>query len=71
MPDGEASGAEGIRGDLGDLFAGPTAIVSTRVGSMRIGLDASFGAQLFKLNGESAVRPQATLGLVALFGVGQ
>jgi hypothetical protein len=55
----------------GDLFAGPTATVTTRLGPVRVGLDGSFGAQLFKLNGEAALRPQGSLGLVLLFGVGR
>jgi hypothetical protein len=55
----------------GDLFAGPTGTVSTRVGPVRVGLDGSFGAQLFKLNGETTVRPQASFGLVVLFGMGR
>ena len=55
----------------GDLFAGPTATVTTRVGPFRLGLDGSFGAQLFKLNGESTVKPQGSLGFVVLFGMGR
>ena len=38
---------------------------------VRVGLDGSFGAQLFKLNGQTTVRPQGSLGLVVLFGMGQ
>ena len=55
----------------GDLFAGPTATATTRLGPVRVGLDGSVGAQLFKVNGESTVRPQASLGLVVLFGTGR
>jgi hypothetical protein len=55
----------------GDLFAGPTASVTTRLGPVRVGLDGSFGAQLFKLNGASTVRPQGSLGFVMLFGMGR
>ena len=36
---------------------------------VRVGLDGSFGAQLFKLNGESTLRPQGSLGVVVLFGM--
>ena len=55
----------------GDLFAGPTATATTRLGPVRIGLDGSFGAQLFKKNGEATVKGQGSLGLVLLFGVGR
>jgi len=55
----------------GDFFAGPTATATMRLGPVRVGLDGSFGAQLFKLNGEPTVRPQASLGLVVLFGMGR
>ena len=55
----------------GDLFAGPTATATTRLGPVRLGLDGSFGAQLFKLNGEATIKPQGSLGLVLLFGVGR
>jgi hypothetical protein len=55
----------------GDLFAGPTASVTTRLGPVRVGLDGSFGGQLFKLNGQTTVRPQGSLGFVVLFGTGQ
>jgi hypothetical protein len=45
--------------------------VTTRLGPVRVGLDGSFGAQLFKLNGASTVRPQGSLGFVMLFGMGR
>jgi len=63
--------AGGLSKSGGDLFAGPTATATVRAGPLRIGLDGSFGAQLFKLNGASTVRPQASLALVLLFGMGR
>jgi hypothetical protein len=38
---------------------------------VRVGLEGSFGAQLFKVNGEATLRPQGSLGLVFLFGIGR
>jgi hypothetical protein len=63
--------AGGLSKSGGDLFAGPTATATVRAGPFRVGLDGSFGAQLFKVNGESTVRPQASLALVLLFGMGR
>jgi Caspase domain len=53
----------------GDASLSAVALASTRVGSVRFGLDLSAGAQAFKLNGEHVVRPVATAGLVVFFGV--
>jgi Caspase domain len=61
----------GSRRSGGDFFLGPTATATTRLGPVRVGLDGSFGAQVFKLNGEAALRAQGSLGLVVLFGVGR
>jgi Caspase domain len=55
----------------GDFFLGPTATVTTRVGPFRLGLDASVGGQLYKLNGDATVRPQGSLSFVVLFGMGR
>jgi hypothetical protein len=63
--------AGGLSKSGGDLFAGPTATATIRAGPFRVGLDGSFGAQLFKVNGDSTVRPQASLALVLLFGMGR
>ena len=63
----DVSGGSGTSG--GDLFAGPTAIATARVGPVRVGLDGSFGAQVFKLNGSQVLRPSGSLALVVLFGL--
>jgi hypothetical protein len=55
----------------GDASLSAIALASTRVGSVRLGLDVSAGAQTFKLDGERIVRPTATAGLVVFFGVGR
>ncbi|HYV66244.1 MAG TPA: hypothetical protein VE964_08365, partial [Myxococcales bacterium] len=65
----DISGGQNMSG--GDFFAGPTATATVRLGPARVGLDGSFGAQFFKLNGSSTLKPQGSLGLVLLFGVGR
>jgi hypothetical protein len=38
------------------------------VGPLRLGLDASLSAQLYRLNDRTVVRPGASAGLLLLFG---
>jgi hypothetical protein len=55
----------------GDFSLAGLALVSTRVGTTRLGLDLSAGAQTVKIDGKMAVKPAFSAGLVFLFGVGQ
>jgi hypothetical protein len=52
----------------GMLWAGGVAMVTAPVGPLRIGLDASVGAEGFKLNGQNTVKPAGSAFLLALWG---
>ena len=52
----------------GIFGAGATAMATLPIGPLRIGLDASVSAQLYKLNDQTVVRPGASAGLLLLFG---
>jgi hypothetical protein len=47
-------------------WGGGAVMVTYPLGAVRLGLDASVGAQAFKLNGETVVRPAGSLGLILL-----
>ena len=55
----------------GDFSLSGLALVSTRVGPTRLGLDLAAGAQTVKIDGKVTVKPALSMGLVFLFGVGQ
>jgi hypothetical protein len=48
-------------------IAGAVLQATTRVGSIRLGLDLQVDARLFRLNDATVVRPGGSLSLVALF----
>jgi hypothetical protein len=50
------------------LWAGLVAMVTAPVGPVRVGLDASFGAQAFRLNESNTVKPGASVLLLVLWG---
>jgi hypothetical protein len=52
----------------GIFGVGAAAMATLPVGPVRLGLDASVSAQLYRLNGETVVRPGASAGLLLLFG---
>ena len=52
----------------GVLWAGLVAMVTAPVGPVRVGLDASFGAQAFRLNDGNAVKLGASALLLVLWG---
>jgi hypothetical protein len=52
----------------GILGAGGAAMASLPVGPLRLGLDLSLSAQLYRLNDKTVVRPGASAGLLLLFG---
>ncbi len=52
----------------GIFGVGATAMASLPVGPLRIGLDASLSAQVYRLNDATVVRPGASAGLLLLFG---
>jgi hypothetical protein len=52
----------------GMLWAGVVAMVTAPVGPVRVGLDASFGAQAFRLNESNTVKPGASALLLVLWG---
>jgi hypothetical protein len=52
----------------GVLQAGAAFLVTAPVGSVRLGVDASVGAQAFELNDESTVRAAASAAVVVLYG---
>jgi hypothetical protein len=52
----------------GMLWAGLVAMVTAPVGPVRVGLDASFGAQAFRLNESNTVKPGASVLLLVLWG---
>ncbi len=47
-------------------WGGGAVMATYPLGAVRLGLDASVGAQAFKLNGKTAVRPSGSLGLILL-----
>ncbi|BDG03389.1 caspase family protein [Anaeromyxobacter oryzae] len=49
-------------------LAGAALMATAPVGPIRVGLDASAGAQLFTLDGTRTVRPSASVALLALYG---
>jgi hypothetical protein len=50
------------------LSAGGTLMVTAPVGPLRVGLDASLGAQTFSLNDDRSFKPAASLAALALYG---
>jgi hypothetical protein len=51
------------------IFGAGAALMATfPIGPVRLGLDASASAQLFKLNDTTVLRPGASAGLLLLFG---
>jgi len=50
------------------LWAGGAAMVTAPVGPIRLGADADLGLQAFRLDGHGAVRPAASLAILALWG---
>jgi hypothetical protein len=50
----------------GVLWAGGALMATMPVGPVRLGLDASVGAQAFKLNGENTVKAAGSLSLIVL-----
>lgn len=48
---------------------GGAAVATVRAGPVRIGLDASLAAQLFRLDAARVVRPSGSLGLLVLWGM--
>ncbi|MFL5444015.1 MAG: caspase domain-containing protein [Myxococcales bacterium] len=64
LPDNKSASA-------GDFSLSGLALVSTRVGPSRLGLDLALGAQTLKIDGKMEVKPAVSAGLVFLFGVGQ
>jgi hypothetical protein len=50
------------------LWAGAAAMVTAPFGPVRLGVDAGLGLQAFRLDGHGAVRPAASLSLLALWG---
>ena len=49
------------------VIAGGVLQATTRLGSIRLGLDLQAEARFFRLNDAAVVRPGASLSLVALF----
>ncbi len=54
--------------EAGILRAGAALLVTAPAGPLRLGLDASLGAQRFKLDERTAVKPAASLSLLLLWG---
>jgi hypothetical protein len=54
--------------EAGVASGGAAVLVTAPVGPVRVGLDASAGAQVFDLNGSRAVRPAFSAALLALWG---
>jgi hypothetical protein len=52
----------------GILGAGVAFMASVPVGPLRLGLDVSAAAQLYRLNDRTVVRPGGSAGLLVLFG---
>ncbi len=52
----------------GILGAGAAVMASFPIGPLRLGLDASASAQIYRLNDTTVVRPGASAGLLLLFG---
>ena len=52
----------------GAQYGGVVAMVTAPVGPVRIGIDASFGAQAFRLNESNTVKPGASALLLVLWG---
>jgi hypothetical protein len=52
----------------GVLGAGASLLVTVPAGALRLGLDASLGAERFRLDQRTAVKPAASLSLLALWG---
>ncbi len=52
----------------GIFGAGAALMATVPVGPLRLGLDLSAAAQLYKLNGSTVVRPGGSAGLLVLFG---
>jgi len=50
------------------LWAGVVAMVTAPVGPVRIGVDASFGVQAFRLNESNTVKPGGSALLLVLWG---
>ncbi len=50
------------------LWGGAAAMVTVPLGPIRLGADAGLGVQAFRLDGRDAVRPAASLSLLALWG---
>ena len=53
----------------GMLWAGAVALVTAPVGPLRLGIDASFGAEGFKLDGQNAVKPAGSALFLVLWGL--
>jgi hypothetical protein len=54
--------------EAGMASAGAALLVTAPVRAVRVGVDASAGAQVFDLNGKRAVRPAFSAALLALWG---
>jgi hypothetical protein len=52
----------------GVLSAGASLLVTAPAGPLRLGLSASVGAQRFRLDERTAVKPAGSLSLLALWG---